>query len=283
MRDSDPPSAPPSDRALSVLGAFGWTLLIVLLFSLVLSISVSFRPGLSRELVNLQICFGLAMAMGTFFLSRLHLPTRDAFDAVGARPTPWWLLFAGLLVGILLQLPALWLDGLLARRWPLDPEELERQIQLFSFQSSVHKGAFVLAAALVGPMVEEAYCRGVLFRALRRTYSPLATVLLTTGAFAFLHLDARYAANAALCGLALGALRLWSGSIWVSLAAHVAFNSVTAVALLAGWVKIGDNSAPLGPLWGALGTAALGALLFAIHAGSKRSEVAAEASAADAD
>ncbi|MCU0658397.1 MAG: CPBP family intramembrane metalloprotease [Polyangiaceae bacterium] len=282
MSDRDPPLDARVDRPLSLIGAVGWTALVVLLFSLILSLSATFRPGLSRELVNLQICFGLAMALGALLLTRLHLPSRDGVEALGARPTPWWLLFAGLVVGVLLQAPALWLDGWISQRWPLAPEEQERQALLFSFQSVGHKVAFVAAAGLVGPLVEEGFCRGALFRTLRRTHGPGPTVLITTGCFALLHLDPRYAANAALCGLALGALRLWSGSLWVSLAAHVAFNSVTAVALLGGWVKLGE-SRPLGALWGALGTGLVLGVLAAIWWGASRSEVVAQAVEADED
>lgn len=283
MHDEEPPVASPVDRTLSLIGVIGWTLLVVLLFSLILSLSATFRPGLSSELVNLQICFGLAMATGALLLTRLHLPTRDAFDAIGARATPWWFVLTGLLAGLLLQLPALWVDGWVTQRWPLGPEEQTRQAALFSFQSTAHKVAFVVAATLVGPMVEEVFCRGALFRALRRSYSPLATVLLTTASFAALHLDPRYALNAALCGLVLGALRLWSGTIWVSLAAHVAFNSVTTVALLGGWVKLGEQQEPLGFLWGGLGTGVLALVLFGLRTASLRAPLVCEAAEADTD
>lgn len=283
MPDSDPPADAPHDRTLSLIGAIGWTCLVVLCFALTLSLSATFRPGLSQELVNLQICYSLALAFGTWLLTRLHLPTRDAFDAIGARATPWWLVLAGLAVGVLLQLPALWLDGVVTQRWPLGAEEQERQAALFTFQSTGHKVAFLVAATILGPVSEELFCRGVLFRVLRRSYAPLAVVLITTGSFAFLHQEPRYALNAALCGLVLGALRLWSGSVWASLAAHTAFNAVTTVALLGGWVKLGEPQEPLGAPWGLAGALALAAALAGIFALSRRSELVGEATEADAD
>lgn len=283
MHDEDPPVASPEDRTMSLIGVIGWTLLVVLLFSLILSLSASVRPGLANELVNLQICFGLALAAGALLITRLHLPTRNAFDAIGVRVTPWWFVLAGLLVGLLLQLPALWVDGWLTEHWPLGVEEQSRQLALFSFQSTAHKAAFVIAATLIGPMVEEVFCRGALFRTLRRSYSPWATVVITTFSFAALHLDPRYALNAALCGFVLGALRLWSGTLWVSLAAHVAFNSVTTVALLGGWVKLGELQEPLAIHWGLLGAIMLALLLLVLYKRSQGVTLVQHAVAADSD
>jgi membrane protease YdiL (CAAX protease family) len=281
MPERDAPGAPSSDRTLSLIGAVGWTCLVVLFFALILSLSASFRPGLSQELVNLQICYSLALSLGTLLLVRVHLPARDVLDAIGARAAPWWLVLAGLGVGVLLQLPAQWVDGLVTQRWPLSPEDQERQAALFVFQSTGHKAAFLVAATILGPTVEEVFCRGALFRVLRRSHGALATVLITTGSFAFLHQDPRYALNAALCGLALGALRLWAGSTWVSLAAHTAFNAVTTVALLGGWVRLGEPQEPLPLVWGLLGTAALVGVLVGIRAASLRSPLALAASEED--
>lgn len=262
---------------MSIAGVVGWTSLVVLLFMLAASFSAAARPGLTQDLVNLQFCFSLAFAVATVGMVRMHLPTRDALDAAGARPAPWWLLGLAALLGVVLQVPALWLDGAITAVWPLTDEELARQATMFAFQSPGHKVAFALAAALVGPLFEEVFCRGVMFRALHRSWPGGLTVALTTGAFAFLHLDARYAANAALCGLALGLLRLWSGTVWVSLIAHVAFNSVTTLALLQGWVKAGERDTPLPASWGIAGTAALLLLLAVARALAARSDVVLEA------
>lgn len=283
MSDSEPP-APPVDRTLSVVGAFGWTMVVVLFTSLAVSISAAIRPGMTTELVNRQICFSLAFALTTLLVARMHLPTRDTFDALGARAVPWWVLGAGAVVGLLLQIPAQWADGQMLKWWPLSPEEQTRYELMFTFRSAGHKLAFAAAAALVGPISEEMFCRGALFRALRRSYGPALTVVISTGSFALLHFpDPRYTFNAALCGVVLGLLRLWSGTVWASLAAHVAYNTAIVVPVVGGWVNIGENSAPIGAIWGLLGAAGLAAALAGVYTLSRRSPQILEAVEADTD
>ncbi len=270
MSDHEPPSLPGDDRAMSPAGVVGWTLLVVLLFIQTIQLSGMVREGLANDLVNNQICFSFAFTVATAVMVRRYLPMHDVTDAVGARAVPWWLLGLGLLTGALLQLPALWIGGLIETRWPLGAEETKRITEMMTFQSTRHRVAFALATALIGPLSEELFCRGVMFRALRRTWSPVLTVAMTTASFAFLHLDWRYAINAAYCGVILGLVRLWTGSVWVSLAGHVAFNTVTTVALLAGWVKA-EDTAPVSAAVGVGGAVALG-LVMAVMARATREQ-----------
>lgn len=269
---------------MSVVGVIGWTLLVTLLADLALFLSAAARPGLSLELVNRQTCFSLAFALATLMAARVHLPTRDAYDVLGVRATPWWMLGGGVLAGLLMQLVAQWLDGQMLKQWPMTTEEQELYTTLFSFRSTGHKVAVAIAVTLVGPISEEVFCRGVLFRSVRRSFGPLLTVVFTTASFAFLHGgNVRYTVNAALCGLALGALRLVAGSVWASLAAHVAYNTVSAVVLLSGWAKIGEPDVNLGLTWGLGGAVTLLALLAGLWQASRQSAPVQAATAADTE
>ncbi len=60
---------------------------------------------------------------------------------------------------------------------------------------------------------------------------PLALVL-SAGVFALLHFNLTQGLSALVCGLALGALYLYTGSLLCCILAHAAYNFVSYLALL---------------------------------------------------
>jgi membrane protease YdiL (CAAX protease family) len=85
---------------------------------------------------------------------------------------------------------------------------------------------------LVGPVVEEVFFRGAILRSLRRGHASGLTLLATSLLFAAAHLDPRNFLPDFLGGLAMGYVRLWSGSLWPAILLHAAFNSGSAYAAL---------------------------------------------------
>jgi membrane protease YdiL (CAAX protease family) len=284
--DSDPSSDErggeiPRPRSLSLIGAVGWTLTTVFIALLALDASAHFRPGLSADLVNSQICFALAFSITTFLVVRFHLPTRSLGDALGARPSHPALYVMALLAGALMQLPADWLGGVIERLSPRSDEELARLGEMFVFRGVWHKLIVAAVATAVGPFLEEVFCRGVLYRAMRFGASPRVVVVGTALCFALLHLSLYDMAPVFLCGLVLGGLRAMTGSMFVSLLGHMGFNGVVTFAILAGYTKMGDRGPSMPWTWGLGGAVGVVALLAGMAAISRRSEAVTTALAED--
>jgi membrane protease YdiL (CAAX protease family) len=268
---------------MSSFGVLGWAAFTTLLALVVLQVSVALRPGLTFELVNQQLCFGLAFVLSIFLVARAHLATRSVRDALGARPVSPAVFVASAFAGLFLHLPATWLNALVEGRWPVSDEELQSYAEHTTFTSLWHKVAFGVVAIAIGPLFEEIYCRGVLFRALRRSSGPVATVLATSVGFAMLHLNPRNMINALLGGLFLGVIRLFAGSVGPSLLAHMLYNGLIIVAFLGGWDDPSSRQAPVPLVWGLGGTAIALAALGATVALSLRDPGATANRVEDAD
>jgi membrane protease YdiL (CAAX protease family) len=95
----------------------------------------------------------------------------------------------------------------------------------------------IFALGVAGPVAEELAFRGVLFSfARRRQWSMTSTLLLTSVAWALLHIqyDAVQIGFIALDGLALGLARASSRSLFVPIAMHMGAN-LFSVAQSLGW------------------------------------------------
>jgi membrane protease YdiL (CAAX protease family) len=84
----------------------------------------------------------------------------------------------------------------------------------------------------VGPIVEEIFFRGGLLRNLRRRHTAALTLLGTSLLFAAAHLNPRNFFPNLLGGLAMGYVRILSGSVWPAILLHAAFNSASAFVAL---------------------------------------------------
>lgn len=85
-----------------------------------------------------------------------------------------------------------------------------------------------LAFAALPAFGEEALCRGMVYSAARR-YGRAWGILLPAACFSAMHGNVQQAAYAFLCGLLLSFLRDASSSLWPCVAAHFAFNAVSAI------------------------------------------------------
>lgn len=93
----------------------------------------------------------------------------------------------------------------------------------------------LVAAVLLAPVAEELLFRGLLYRALRRRRGVLGAIVVSSVAFAVVHLDVAATQPLALVGLTLvgvvmGLAYERTGSLLVPVAAHAAYNG-TALAL----------------------------------------------------
>lgn len=91
---------------------------------------------------------------------------------------------------------------------------------------------FVGAAAVIAPIVEEWFFRGMLLPALARRFGTMAGVVVSSLLFMLVHQPISYPGILAI-GLILAWLRVATGRLAPAILAHMAFNAVTVIALLA--------------------------------------------------
>jgi membrane protease YdiL (CAAX protease family) len=114
----------------------------------------------------------------------------------------------------------------------------------------------LITVTLAAPLGEELFFRGFALPALRRSWGPLAAVVVSGVLFSLLHMDAVGFVGLMEIGMLLAALRWWSGSLWAAVIGHAANNGIAGGAFLLG---LEDPDVPPPP-W----VLALGATLFIV-------------------
>lgn len=254
-------------RAMSMLGAAGWALLVEVVFAIVLQAVEGARGGTSADLVTLTIGRVLAYALVLFAILRVHepeSPIREVLAVRGARPLH--VLF-GLVIGASLSPGASFVNELVTKRYPPTEAETEAMERLLAAHTVGQRVAVVLTLGLVLPVADELFFRGVLFGRLersaprRRDLVVLATAVLDTVVLA----SVRGVPSMFVTALALGLLRARAHSAVPAAAARVAFFLVSL-----GSIALGKPEWE--PSWrAALGSAAVGALALASFVALTRS------------
>lgn len=260
--------------------ALPWAVGAMTLHAFVTVAMLAAKPGLSLDMVTRTVCQAIGYLLVTHIMLRVYLPTRELPDSLALRRTNVWLVPLALVVGVAMQVPAEWLSGAIEQRWPrTEPDTFMTDVTAQLLSSPQWYRAFsALAISVAGPLVEEIFFRGALYRALRRTASAGATIFTTALLFSLVHADTRNFLPIMGCGLVLGGLREVSGSILISLAAHAAFNAVATFELLSGAV---DNST-ISWMTGLVGTVGFSIVLVITVIVGSRSELAAAAREEDA-
>ena len=91
-----------------------------------------------------------------------------------------------------------------------------------------------LAVVVLAPLAEELLFRGWIYSGLRKAAGKMTAIAVTTLLFAFAHSDGGliYPAAILIPGLALALVREWTGSTWMSFAAHASYNAWAWVLVL---------------------------------------------------
>jgi CAAX protease family protein len=269
------------DRPLGYGVALAWALGAAVALLLLLQAFASLRPGARTDIVNIGAVEALVFVLGTFAVLTIHAPGRGARDALGLRATHPALPVFGLALGLSLQLPAEQLRQFVERYFPTSETELVRQALLLRGGSVLRVVLLLVVVACVGPLVEELFFRGALFGALRRSRTLAGAAVFTAIAFTMTHLDLKNWLPLLVVAGALSYLRAVAGSLLPCLALHVAFNSVTLIAML---TNVDSVTRPLhiGPVVGGFGWIVSGALLAAAGFVAKNSAEAERARAEDA-
>jgi uncharacterized protein len=91
----------------------------------------------------------------------------------------------------------------------------------------------VLIVAVLAPIIEELFFRGLLLRAVERRSGPTWALWVSSVIFGAVHLQALQFPALTLIGLVLGWMTLRTGRLGPAIWAHIAFNSVATALLLA--------------------------------------------------
>lgn len=229
--DGNPPEA--AERPLSFLAAAAWTLSAAILLGVMLAILDAVHPGAFGDVVTVATCKLLAYSIVLFGLLRVHEPESSIRRVLALRRPPAIMVLLGALVGAGLSPGAMWLSGLLARRFPPAPEESEAFERMFTAPTVGKQIALLLAIVVVMPVCDELFFRGVLFTPLKKGRRA-ESVILATAAYDTLLVgaNARVIASMLATALAIGWIRAVSGSVFPSVAARVAFFGVQFVPLV---------------------------------------------------
>ncbi len=186
-----------------------------------------------------------------------------ALRALGLGPAQPIQLLVGVLIGLSIKLPADLLRSAIEARWPTPEVQLAAQAELLRHETVGQTVALLAFIGLIGPLLEEAYYRGVAFRLFERGAGRSVALIATSAFFALSHASPRDWLPLFVVALVLGQARANSGRAWAAVAAHISFNSSALV--FAFWdYSLADSGAASRWLFlvgGALCSAALLAVL----------------------
>ena len=91
----------------------------------------------------------------------------------------------------------------------------------------------ILIVVVGAPIIEELFFRGLLMRSLERRWGTSAAVLVSSAVFGAVHLQLVQLPALILFGLVAAVLTVRSGRLGPAIFAHVAFNAVAVITLLA--------------------------------------------------
>jgi membrane protease YdiL (CAAX protease family) len=222
---------------MSFFAAAMWSTSALLILDVLAELLKKVRGLDQIDLVSGVLCESIAFLLILFVMLTVHERERPLSDALALRRPPLGLCLLAVAIGIAMHGPLTLISTAIYDRYPLPETEVELMRAWLTAPTVRQKVGLVAAAGLLGPIVEEMFFRGGMLRSLRRENTPGLTVIGVSLLFAIAHvdlahLDLRNFVPTLLGGLAMGFLRILSGSLWPSILLHVAFNSGTVVVAL---------------------------------------------------
>ncbi|MCL2724181.1 MAG: CPBP family intramembrane metalloprotease [Polyangiaceae bacterium] len=231
-RSSDAPEA----RPLSFLGAAGFSLAVVLLLQLSLSITEAAHPGAVTDLVSVGTCNLLAHAIALFAIMRFYEPSGSIRNVLALRRAPLFALLLAAVVGAGLAPGASWLSTLVQHRFPPSAEETELVEKLFSTATIGRRVSLFVVLVFVMPACDELLFRGALFTLLKRGRRAEIVVVATSAYHVFTGgMNPRGILATLVMAIALGWIRAVTGSVLPALACSMVFFGMEVVPVSLGW------------------------------------------------
>jgi membrane protease YdiL (CAAX protease family) len=108
------------------------------------------------------------------------------------------------------------------------PREASEFEQLMQKVFQLPRWQLYLLLAVLPPVCEELLCRGFLLSSFRARFGDMQAVLFSALLFGVLHLDVHRVPATAMAGLALGYIRVRTGSIAPAILFHMIYNGIIA-------------------------------------------------------
>jgi membrane protease YdiL (CAAX protease family) len=255
VQQGDGLEEPRAARRMTFLGAAAWSLGLGLVSGVLRDLTESARPGAAFDLVNLTVCEVVAFSLFLFVMLRLYAPLASIRDVLALRPVSPLATGLALAVGALLAPGLSIVDDAITRRFPLSAEESELWGKLVDVSSRSERLVLFASCALVIPLCEELFFRGLLFRGLRRGRAEGLAVVASALLYALARgVDPRFLPTGLVLGLLASWLRGRSGSIVPAAAANIALRAapLLPLALGKGEVDVGARVAIGGTIAAAL-------------------------------
>jgi membrane protease YdiL (CAAX protease family) len=218
---------------MSFVSAAMWSVCAIAAFDFIfaLLLASSGTPA-ALDLVSRVLCEAAAFVGTLLLLTLVHERERPLSDVLALRRVPIALLAVAVLFGVALQGPINLITGVIYGRYPLPEDQIELIRELFAVKAMHQRVAIVVAAGLVGPIVEEMLFRGGILRGLLRRHGPVRAVVGIAVFFALAHREPRNFLPDFLGGVAMGYARIATGSLFPAIAVHAAFNTTSVVLAL---------------------------------------------------
>lgn len=197
-----------------------------------MTLLASSRPNGRVDLVSNVLCEGIGFLVTLFFLATVHDRDTPLSEVLGLRRAHVVLCMIALAIGVALQGPITLILDAIYNRFPPSDTEVAMLHELLSPKTQREKVALFAGVGLFGPVIEEAFFRGGILRNVARRHSSALTLFGTSLLFAAAHLDPRNFFPDFLGGLAMGYVRILSGSLWPAIFLHAAFNSGSVLVAL---------------------------------------------------
>jgi membrane protease YdiL (CAAX protease family) len=212
---------------LGLLGAIGLGSLVLLAF-----------PNLSTTTQTIVSLLSIWVSFAVAYL----IFRRDASEALlsfqrvkNKRPIKTFI--AGIFLGFSLQLLLVLVGLLIIISFGFDPTQVSNLQTLPVGESPVGDqtwlslGFILLGAAVIAPIMEELFFRGVVLPITAARIGPVMGVAISALAFGLMHVQPSYESSiymvllTTIAGAVFGFMRLRSGSLLLPMAAHIGFNS----------------------------------------------------------
>ncbi len=216
---------------MSIPAACGWAAGVTFVFLFLLSLIVSSRPGSELDLISSFGCQAAAYLLGLFGVLQVHAPRASIREFLGVRRTHAAFYAIAVALGVALELPVAALYDAIERRWPSGVSDAEL-VKIFAEAGPAERAALGVVLIALGPALEEVFFRGALTRPLRRKHGLAEVVAATSVLFAVAHLEWQKFLPIAIFGVALGALRVASGSLLPPILLHATYNGIQFVSLV---------------------------------------------------
>ncbi len=183
--------------------------------------------AIKTDPVTLGAVQAAVLGAAVFVVVRLVGKDASTRETLLLRPVPKRMLALCLLGGAAMQFPLAEISNLVQERWPIPIEAQLVQRALLTPESWVDGFGAVFAFALVAPVGEELFFRGLLLPGLAGRYGTAPSLFATAILFGAVHYGfPSSVAPAVLAGLVLGGLTAKTGSVLPAIAAHIGNNGL---------------------------------------------------------